>query len=62
MQMCGGVSREEAKRLRLPREPLRAFAYLAGSGCTRIPGTDDGADLGRVREAMAAVGVDPRRA
>lgn len=57
LQLCRGATAEERERYRLPPS-LDAFAYLAGSGCTEIPGVDDAAQFAQVKSAMAAVGID----
>lgn len=56
LQLCRGASEEERRRYLLP-DSLEEFAYLSGSGCTRIPGVDDASEFQRVKDAMAAVGI-----
>lgn len=58
MQLCCGLSEEEAAVHRIPKEGVRVFRYLNSSGCCAIPGVDDAADFQEVRQAMLAVNID----
>lgn len=62
MQLCRGASDEERQLYLLPpAADLASFAYLSGSGCTTIADMDDAAEFGRVKRALAAVGIAPEQ-
>lgn len=58
LQLCKGVSAEEAERYRLPTEPMQDFSYLNQSGCSSIEGVDDATDFATLKSAMTAVGIN----
>lgn len=58
MQLCCGLSEEEAAVHRIPKDGVRVFRYLNSSGCCAIPGVDDASDFQEVRQAMLAVNID----
>ena len=49
LQLCKGVSDEEAERYCIPADAMRRFQYLSRSGCTAIEGVDDAADFVQVK-------------
>ena len=57
LQLCKGVSDEEAERYCIPADAMQRFQYLSRSGCTAIEGVDDAADFVQVKQAMAAVSI-----
>ena len=57
LQLCKGVSDEEAERYCIPADAMQRFHYLSRSGCTAIEGVDDAADFVQVKHAMAAVSI-----
>lgn len=59
LQLCKGVSAEEAERYCIPPDALQSFEYLTQSGCISIQGVDDAADFVQVKKAMTAVGILP---
>lgn len=61
LQLCKGVSAEEAERYRLPADPMHDFNYLNQSGCSSIEGVDDATDFATLRAAMTAVGINPQQ-
>ena len=58
LQLCKGVSAEEAELYRLPAEPMIEFSYLNQSGCSSIEGVDDATDFATLKSAMTAVGIN----
>jgi len=58
LQLCKGVSAEEAERYRLPADPMHDFNYLNQSGCSSIEGVDDATDFATLKAAMTAVGIN----
>ena len=58
VQLCKGVSAEEAELYRLPAEPMVEFSYLNQSGCSSIEGVDDATDFATLKSAMTAVGIN----
>lgn len=61
LQLCKGVSAEEAERYRLPADPMHDFNYLNQSGCSSIEGVDDATDFAALKAAMTAVGINPQQ-
>ena len=58
VQLCKGVSAEDAELYRLPAEPMVEFSYLNQSGCSSIEGVDDATDFATLKSAMTAVGIN----
>lgn len=61
MQLCRGVSAEEADQYRLPADPMHEFNYLNQSGCSSIEGVDDASDFAALKAAMLAVGISKQQ-
>lgn len=61
MQLCRGVSAEEADQFRLPADPMHEFNYLNQSGCSTIEGVDDASDFATLKAAMLAVGINKQQ-
>ena len=61
MQLCRGVSAEEADQFRLPADPMHEFNYLNQSGCSTIEGVDDASDFATLKTAMLAVGINKQQ-
>ena len=57
LQLCKGVSDEEAERYCIPADAMQRFHYLSRSGCTAIEGVDDAADFVQVKQALASVSI-----
>ena len=61
VQLCRGVSAEEADQYRLPADPMHEFNYLNQSGCSSIEGVDDASDFAMLKAAMLAVGINKQQ-
>lgn len=61
LQLCKGVSAEEAEVYRLPADPMQDFSYLNQSSCSSIEGVDDATDFATLKSAMTAVGINHKQ-